>query len=174
MWKLFRYMAGTKVHLLASVHRKAIIGRGAIVWRWTLIRERSIIGQNVLIGSHCIIGPDITIGEGCHIMNAVQLDGHISIGKNVYIGPGTINTNTKYPHANSYDPPRDSIIEDGASIGANVILLPGIRIGKGAVIGAGAVVTHDVEACATVVGNPARPLISKKPYVAPPRLPGHE
>lgn len=121
-----------------------------------IIREKNKIGNNVSIGSNtaiepgCIIGNNTRIHGGCFVVRAV-------IGEGVFIGPNTTFTDDPHPACPKYlecKPPIN--IADYASIGANVTLLPGVSIGKGALIGAGAVVTEDVPDFEVWAGNPAK------------------
>lgn len=111
--------------------------------------------ESTKIGAYCDIG-DPNIGHGCKIQCHVSIPPGWIIGNNVFIGPGARFANDKHPSSNKIDfKPYGGIIEDDAVIGMGALILP-CRIGKGAVVGAGAVVTGDVDTCTTVVGNPAR------------------
>lgn len=122
-----------------------------------LIRERTRIGDRVVIGTHSVIDGDVEIGNDVKIQTNVYIPTHTVIGDDVFIGPCAVLSNDKYPlrQRDSYEP-RGPILEDGASIGANATLLPGVRIGEGAMVGAGAVVTRDVPPWSLAVGVPAR------------------
>ena len=125
------------------------------------------------IGDGCLIGPFVEIQAGVVIGNRVRIQSHtficegVSIGNDVFIGHGVMFTNDRRPKASNADLSRvlktdwimeKTIIHDWVSIGSGAVLLPGIEVGIGAVIGAGAVVTKSVPANATVIGNPARTL----------------
>lgn len=114
--------------------------------------------SSVKIGAFCDIG-DPDIGENCKIQCHVSIPPGWKIGNNVFIGPGARFANDKLPSCSTFPfEPLCGVIEDDVIIGMGALILP-CRIGKGAVIGAGAVVTKNVEAGKTVVGNPARELI---------------
>lgn len=117
------------------------------------------IGVGTRVGAFAEIGDQVRIGRDCTISAYVFLCPGVIIGDRVFLGPRVTMTNDKYPPAPRGDW-RHTIIEDGASIGAGAVILPGVRIGANALVGAGAVVTKDVPPGIVVVGNPARPLVS--------------
>jgi len=112
---------------------------------------------DTIIHPNCTIYEWVTIGRGVKIQAGCILVPNTVIGDLVFLGPGVITTNVKYPKAyKKADGFRGCRIEVGAVIGAGAIILPDITIGEFAVVGAGAVVTKDVPAYSTVVGNPAK------------------
>ena len=113
------------------------------------IEPGAIVREHVTIGSKAVIGA--TVGEATMIDMGAIIGGCVQIGKRCHIGAGAVL-------AGVIEPPNAApvIIEDDVLIGANAVILEGIRIKKGAVVGAGAIVTKDVEANCVVVGNPAR------------------
>lgn len=114
------------------------------------------------ICSHCFIENDVIIGNNVTIKCGVQIWDGITLENNVFVGPNVTFCNDKYPKSkNTQFKLERTIVREGASIGANATILPGIEIGKEAIIGAGAVVTKNVPAKATVCGCPARPLASR-------------
>ena len=133
-----------------------IIGKNCKIWYFVNIYD-SLIGDDVQIGSFCDIG-DSKIGKETHISSSCFIPPKTEIGKKVFIGPGTIICNDKYPNLTTPQPKMGVFINDEVVIGANVTILPGLTIGKNAVIGAGAVVTKDVPEGEIWVGNPARRL----------------
>ncbi len=110
--------------------------------------------ESTKIGAFCDIG-NPNIGENCKIQCHVSIPPGWKIGNNVFIGPGARFANDLHPNLNDRFEAQSGIIKDDAVIGMGALILP-VIIGKGAVIGAGAVVTKDVGAGQTVVGNPAR------------------
>lgn len=136
------------------------IGTGSRVWHFAVILANVVIGDECNIGSTVEIGHGSKIGNRSRIGSGSFLPPNSVLGEDVFIGPGVICCDDKYPIVNNplYNalPPW---IEDGASVGAGAILLPGIHIGKKGVVGAGAVVTHDVGPGETVKGEPARPYL---------------
>ena len=119
------------------------------------INENAIIGEDCIIHSHAVIYDDVKIGDRCKIQAFAFIPNKITIKNDVFIGPRVTFTNDKNPPSN-HQGWLQTIVEDKASIGAGAIILPGIRIGRGAIVGAGAVVTKSVDAYKTVAGNPAR------------------
>lgn len=111
------------------------------------------IGDGCIVHSHVWIGDGVVIGNRCKIQAFAFLPPGVVLGNDVFVGPHVCFTNTKHPPSNER---LITVVEDGVAIGANSTILPGIRIGKGAKIGAGSVVTKDVPPGVTVVGNPAR------------------
>ena len=147
------------IHSLSDV-QSISIGEGTNVWQFCVVLPNAIIGNNCNICSHCFIENDVFIGNDVTIKSGVQIWDGITIEDNVFIGPNVTFTNDKVPRSKQYpDEFPKTIIKNNASIGGNATILPGITIGEFAMIGAGAVVTKNVKAHATVVGNPAREII---------------
>lgn len=123
------------------------------------------IGDETKIGAFVEIQAKASVGRRCKISSHSFVCEGVHIGDDVFVGHGVVFTNDKYPRASIEGQMvsdqwelRETFVEDGVSIGSNATILCGIRIGQGAMIGAGAVVTADVPAGATVAGVPARPL----------------
>ena len=132
------------------------IGQKTKVWQFSVILQHAIIGENCNICAHTLIENDVIIGNNVTIKSGVYVWDGITLEDNVFIGPSVTFTNDKKPRSKQYPEEfSQTTVEKGASIGANATILPGIRIGQNALIGAGAVVTKDVPANAIVVGNPA-------------------
>jgi acetyltransferase-like isoleucine patch superfamily enzyme len=140
----------------ADVHPEAEIGAGTKIWNWTKIRDRVRIGSGCIIGQCIYIDADVVIGDRCKIQNGVSVYHGVSIGNGVFVGPNATFTNDQFPRAESVDwEVVPTIVEDGASIGANATIRCGVRIGAFAMIAAGAVVTRDVPPFGLVMGQPA-------------------
>lgn len=144
------------IHRLADVSCDSI-GEGTRIWQFAVVLHGAEIGADCNICAHTFVEHDVVIGNRVTVKSGVYLWAGTRIGDDVFIGPNATFTNDKFPRSKLYPAQYSGVvIETGASIGANATLLPGIRIGKLAMIGAGAVVTQNVPAGAVVVGNPAR------------------
>lgn len=144
------------VHPLADV-AEACIGNGTRIWQFVVVLRGAQIGANCNICAHALIEGDVIIGDRVTVKSGVFLWDGTRIEDDVFIGPNATFTNDLMPRSKMYPEAFSGItVRRGASIGANATLLPGITIGEFAMVGAGAVVTKDVEAYSVVVGNPAR------------------
>jgi acetyltransferase-like isoleucine patch superfamily enzyme/dTDP-4-dehydrorhamnose 3,5-epimerase-like enzyme len=144
------------------VHPKAIcetdqIGDGTKIWAFAHVLAGAQIGRECNICDGVFVEKDVLVGDRVTVKCGVQLWDGITLEDDVFIGPNATFTNDPFPRSKVY-PEQFSrtIVRRGASIGANATILPGIEIGTGAMVGAGAVVTRSVPANAIVVGNPAR------------------
>jgi UDP-2-acetamido-3-amino-2,3-dideoxy-glucuronate N-acetyltransferase len=128
------------------------------IGEFTQIRERTRIGDDTRIGSHNQIQGDCVIGADCRFHSNVHISKDTKVGDRVFIAPGFVCANVRFPRAKKKEflKAEGCVIEDDVKIGTNVTLLPGIRVGHDALLGAGAVVTMDVEPFAIVLGNPAK------------------
>ncbi len=120
-----------------------------------LIREDTVIGDNVLIGTNTIIDGCTNIGSNVSIQGNVYIPLDVIIEDNVFIGPCAVLTNDRYP-IRKKSQLKGPILRRGASVGANATLLPGVEIGEGAMVAAGALVTRDVLPWKLAIGFPAR------------------
>jgi UDP-2-acetamido-3-amino-2,3-dideoxy-glucuronate N-acetyltransferase len=144
------------IHPLADV-ADCQIGVGTRVWQFVVVLKGARIGGDCNICAQTLIEGDVVIGDRVTVKSGVQIwDGSV-IGDDVFIGPNATFSNDLYPRSKQYPNKFQGVtIHNGASIGANATLLPGITIGEKAMVGAGAVVTKDVPSRAVVVGNPAK------------------
>ena len=161
------------------------IGDGAVIRSHTVIYAGNTIGRNFQTGNKVNIRESNRIGDNVSVGTLSVVEHHVEIGNDVrihtqafipefsvledgcWIGPNVVLTNAKYPLSPGVkESLAGPVIRKGAKIGANATLLPGVEIGENAIVGAGAVVVHDVPAGAVVVGNPARIIndVSKLPY----------
>ena len=143
------------IHPLSDV-MSTTIGQKTKVWQYSVILPNAVIGENCNICAHTLIENDVVIGNNVTVKSGVYIWDGITLKDNVFIGPCVTFTNDKKPRSKQY--PNEfpkTVVEEGASIGANATLLPGITIGKNALVGAGAIVTKNVPENAIMVGNPA-------------------
>jgi len=137
------------------------VGEGTTIWQYCVVLNKAKIGRDCNICSHCFIENDVVIGDRVTIKNGVFVFDSIYIESDVFIGPNVTFTNDVYPRSRrgevrqTINYPK-TIICEGASIGGGATILPGIRIGKKAIIGAGSVLTKDVEDGAIVYGDGAK------------------
>lgn len=156
---------GFFVHKSADVSEKAAIGEGTRIWNWVQVRENVKIGKNCILSKGVYIDSGVTIGDNVKIQNNVSVYHGVTIEDGVFLGPHVCFTNDKLPRAVNPDGSlkdasdwlvSETVVRMGASIGANSTILPGITIGRFALIGSGSVVSKNVEDFSLVYGNPAR------------------
>jgi UDP-2-acetamido-3-amino-2,3-dideoxy-glucuronate N-acetyltransferase len=144
------------IHSLSDVQSDNI-GDGTKVWQFTVILKNAVIGFDCNICAHTFIENDVIIGNRVTIKSGVYLWDGITIEDDVFIGPCATFTNDKFPRSKAhFDKSIRTLIKHGASIGANVTILPSLTLGERCMIGAGSVVTQDVPDGAIVLGNPAK------------------
>ena len=141
--------------------RPIIYDNGTVIWGFCSIHPNAKIGANVVIGAFTNICGPAEIGDESRLQGFTFIPQGVTIGKRVFIGPGVMFTNIKYPTARFGKASRDRIfetilVEDKAAIGAGAVICPNVKIGKGALVAAGSIVTQDVMAEYLVKGNPAR------------------
>jgi acetyltransferase-like isoleucine patch superfamily enzyme len=148
---------GCRVRVGTVIYADVTMGDGTVTGVGALIREHTRIGERCVIGSHSILDGHLEIGDEVVLQGGVYLPTHVSIGDRVFLGPRAVLTNDRYPlRLRDRYSPRGPTLDDDVTVGANATLLPGVRVGVGAVVAAGAVVTKDVPAWSLAVGVPAR------------------
>jgi UDP-2-acetamido-3-amino-2,3-dideoxy-glucuronate N-acetyltransferase len=151
-------MADTHIHPTAVVDGpNTHVGEGTQIWHFAHVMEGAWIGNRCSIGQACYIGK-VRIGHGCRIQNHVSIFEGVTLEDDVFVGPSCVFTNVKHPraHVSRKDQYARTLVCKGATLGANSTIICGVTIGEYAMIGAGAVVTHDVPPFALVIGTPAR------------------
>ena len=146
------------IHESSYVDEPCEIGEGTKVWHFCHIMKESKIGRNCSIGQNVLVSRGVEIGDGVKIQNNVSVYEGVTLEDNVFCGPSMVFTNVINPRSeivrkNEY---RATLVERGATLGANCTIMCGHTIGRYAFIGAGAVVTKDVPPFALMLGNPAR------------------
>lgn len=153
------------IHSSADVSPDASIGKGTKIWHYAQVREGVIVGSDCIIGKGVYIDFEVQIGDHCKLQNGVYVYHGVTLGDGVFLGPGVICLNDKYPRAINPDGSlktdadwivNRSHIGDGAGVGGGAIILPGVNIGNWAMVGSGSVVTKDVPDHGLVYGSPAR------------------
>lgn len=140
--------AGTVIYADVEVGDDLTTGHDA------LVREHTSIGDDVVVGTKTVIDGYTTVGSAVSLQTGVYVPAHTTLGSNVFLGPRATLTNDPHPVRRDADL-EGPTVEDGASVGANATLLPGVTVGEGAFVAAGAVVTEDVPARTLAVGVPA-------------------
>ncbi|MBI4685883.1 MAG: Gfo/Idh/MocA family oxidoreductase [Nitrospirae bacterium] len=146
------------VHESAYVDKDVEIGEGTSIWHFSHVLKGSTIGKNCKIGQNVVIGPNAVIGKNVKIQNNISVYEGVTLEDNVFCGPSMVFTNVFNPRS---EIPRmkelkETLVKQGATIGANATIVCGNTIGRYAFIGAGAVVTKDVPDYGLVMGNPAK------------------
>ena len=145
-----------------SIHTNAIvetesIGAGTRIWAFVHVLPGAQIGADCNLCDHVFIENDVVVGDRVTIKSGVQLWDGVRNEDDAFIGPNVTFTNDPFPRSKQYpDKYAVTVVQKGASIGANATILPGVTIGQNAMVGAGAVVTKDIPPNAIVTGNPAR------------------
>lgn len=151
-------MSSPFIHPTAIVDNGVHIGEGTKVWHFSHIMSRAAIGTYCIIGQNVFIGEDVVVGNFVKIQNNVSLYKGIVCQDYVFLGPSCVFTNVLNPRSaiERKDEFRPTLIEVGATIGANATIICGHTIGRYALIGAGAVITKNVPPFSLWVGNPAK------------------
>ncbi len=145
-------------HSTSTIDDGAVIGQNSKIWHYSHVMPTAIIGDGCIIGQNVFVGSNVKIGDRVKIQNNVSLYEGVLCSDDVFIGPSVVFTNVINPRSyiERKEEFKKTIIEIGASIGANSTIVCGNRIGQYAMIGAAAVVTKEVHPYTLVVGNPAK------------------
>jgi UDP-2-acetamido-3-amino-2,3-dideoxy-glucuronate N-acetyltransferase len=151
-------MAEYFAHETAVIDEGCKIGKGTKIWHFSHIMAGSEIGENCNIGQNVVVSPGVKLGRNVKVQNNVSIYTGVICEDDVFLGPSMVFTNVFNPRSAiaRKDQYMQTIVEKGATIGANSTIVCGNKIGTYAFIGAGAVVTKEVKPYSLVVGNPAR------------------
>lgn len=146
------------IHPTAIVDEGARIGAGSRVWHWVHICAGADIGEGCSLGQNVFVGNKVRIGNNVKIQNNVSVYDNVTLEDDVFCGPSMVFTNVYNPRSAVIrkDEYRDTLVQRGATLGANCTIICGATIGAYAFVGAGAVINRDVPAFALMVGVPAR------------------
>jgi UDP-2-acetamido-3-amino-2,3-dideoxy-glucuronate N-acetyltransferase len=154
-----------RIHPTAEVASGARIGAGTSVWNQAQVREGARIGADCIIGKNVYVDAGVVVGDRVKVQNNASLYHGATIEDGAFIGPHVCLANDREPRSINPDGSLKTdddwtvspvLVRAGASIGAGSVVLPGVTVGRWAMVGAGSVVTHDVNDHELVVGNPAR------------------
>jgi UDP-2-acetamido-3-amino-2,3-dideoxy-glucuronate N-acetyltransferase len=149
----------------ADVDERATIGAGTSIWHLAQVREDAVVGTGCNVGRGVYIGPGVRVGNNVKLQNYALVYEPAQLGDGVFIGPAAVLTNDEYPRSVTPDGRLKTgddwhavgvTVGEGASIGARAVCVAPVRIGRWALVAAGAVVTRDVPDFGLVVGVPAR------------------
>ena len=165
-------------HDSAIVDEGVTTGEGTKIWHFSHVCSGAVIGNACSLGQNVFVGNQVVIGNNCKIQNNVSVYDNVTLEDDVFCGPSMVFTNVYNPRSavsckNEY---RDTLVGQGATLGANCTIVCGVTIGRYAFIGAGAVVNKDVPDYALMVGVPARQIGWMSEYGEQLDLPlsGHE
>lgn len=147
-----------QIHPTAVIDNEVSIGAKTKIWHFSHIMRNTVIGMMCNIGQNCVIGPDVHVGNGCKIQNNISIYKGVTLEDNVFCGPSVVFTNVINPraHIRRMDEIKETLVKQGATLGANCTIVCGVTIGKYAFVGAGSVVTRNIPDYALVYGCPAK------------------
>ena len=145
-------------HESAIIDDGATLGEGTKVWHFSHVCGEAVVGRNCSLGQNVFVGNRVRIGDNCKIQNNVSVYDNVTLEDDVFCGPSMVFTNVYNPRSavSRKSEYRDTLVRQGATMGANCTVVCGVNIGRYAFIGAGAVVNKDVPDYALMVGVPAR------------------
>jgi len=146
------------IHETAVIDEPCSIGVGSKVWHFSHIMKEAVLGNDCNLGQNVVISPRVTLGNNVKVQNIVSVYTGVICEDDVFLGPSMVFTNIVNPRSAVVrkDKYVKTLVQKGASIGANATVVCGNTIGSFAMVGAGAVITKDVSPYALVVGNPAK------------------
>ncbi len=149
---------GYFAHETAVIDEGCTIGEGSKIWHFSHVMPKCTLGKNCNLGQNVVVSPEVVLGNNVKVQNNVSIYTGVICEDDVFLGPSMVFTNITNPRSAVIrrDQYVETLVEQGASIGANATVVCGNSIGKYALIGAGAVITKPVADYALLVGNPAK------------------
>lgn len=149
---------GFSAHPTAIIDDGAQIGEDTRIWHWVHISAGAKIGSGCSFGQNVFVGNDVTIGNGVKVQNNVSIYDAVVLEDDVFCGPSMVFTNVYNPRSavSRKDEYRSTVVQKGATLGANCTIVCGVTIGEYAFVAAGAVINRDVKPYALMAGVPAR------------------
>lgn len=151
-------MANYFAHETAVIDDGCVIGEGTKIWHFSHVMSDCTIGERCNLGQNVVVSPNVTLGTNVKVQNNVSIYTGVICEDDVFLGPSMVFTNVINPRSavNRRGQYAQTLVEKGASIGANATIICGNNIGKYALIGAGSVVTRNIKPYALIVGNPGK------------------
>lgn len=146
------------IHPTAFVDAGATVGDFTAIWHFSHVESGAVIGENNNLGQNCYVGTTGVIGNGCRLGNSVSVWSHVELEDFVFCAPFMVFTHISFPRAavSRREVFVKTRVRTGATLGANSTIVPGVVVGRGAFVGAGAVLTRDCPDWALMLGAPAR------------------
>ena len=146
------------IHKTSFIEDNVTIGQDSKIWHFCNLLQNTKLGFKCSVGQNCVIGPNVVLGNNVKVQNNVSIYTGVICEDDVFLGPSMVFTNVINPRSavNRRNDYMSTIVKKGASIGANATIVCGNNIGKFSFIGAGAVVTKEVQDYSLVVGNPSK------------------
>jgi len=145
------------IHETSIIDDGVLMGKNVTIWHFSHLMKGCSLGDNTIVGQNVMIGSKVKIGKGCKIQNNVSLYEGVELKDDVFCGPSCVFTNVINPRSfiNRKSEFRKTIVNKGATIGANATIICGVEIGEYALIGAGSLISKNVKNFSVMVGNPA-------------------
>ncbi len=145
-------------HDTATINSGAVIGNFTAIWHYSHVEKTAVIGENCNLGQNTYVGNNAIIGNGCRIGNSVSIFSNVELQDYIFCAPFMVFTHISYPRAaivrhNAFE---KTLVKTGATLGANSTIVPGITVGMGAFIAAGAVLTKSCKDWSLMLGVPAK------------------
>jgi UDP-2-acetamido-3-amino-2,3-dideoxy-glucuronate N-acetyltransferase len=146
------------IHPTATVDEGARIGAFTSIWHYSHVEAGAVVGENCNLGQNVYVGNSATVGNGCRLGNSVSVFSHVELGDFVFCAPFMVFTHIAFPRAavNRRRAFEKTIVKNGVSLGANATVVPGVVIGVGTFLAAGATLTKSSKDWSLMIGTPAR------------------